>query len=73
MSVQPSCLPAAHRAVTRQPYDRLDAMNGEALSEFAKLLGNFQPGWVLAILVTTILAYRAPQILKEFSWACAAC
>jgi hypothetical protein len=41
-------------------------MNGEALSEFAKLLGNFQPGWVLAILVTTILAYRAPQILKEF-------
>jgi hypothetical protein len=48
-------------------------MNGEALSEFAKLLGNFQPGWVLAILVTTILAYRAPQILKEFSWACAAC
>jgi hypothetical protein len=38
----------------------------EAASEFFKLLGNFQPGWVLAIVVAAILAHRSPLLLREF-------
>jgi hypothetical protein len=41
-------------------------MNGEAAAtELFRLLGNFQPGWVLAILVAMILAYRSPQLIRE--------
>jgi hypothetical protein len=40
-------------------------MSPEAATEFFRMLGNFQPGWVLAIIVTAILAYRFPQIVKE--------
>jgi hypothetical protein len=40
-------------------------MSSEAATEFFKMLGNFQPGWVLAILVCVILAYRSPQLVKE--------
>jgi hypothetical protein len=40
-------------------------MSPEAATEFFKMLGNFQPGWVLAIIVAAILAYRFPQIVKE--------
>jgi hypothetical protein len=37
----------------------------KAFTEFAKLLGHFQPGWMLAIIVAAILAYRSPQLVKE--------
>jgi hypothetical protein len=40
-------------------------MSPEAAAEFVRMLVNFQPGWVLAIVVAAILAYRLPQILKE--------
>lgn len=39
-------------------------MSAEALTEFVKLLANFQPGWVLAIAVSCILAWRLPEVLK---------
>jgi len=35
------------------------------LGPFAALLQNFEPGWVLAIIVAAILAYRSPLIIKE--------
>jgi hypothetical protein len=41
-------------------------MNIEVFTEFAKLLGHFQPGWVLGIIVAAILSYRSPQLIKEF-------
>jgi hypothetical protein len=40
-------------------------MGPEAATEFIKMLGNLQPGWVLAIVVAAILAYRSPQIIRE--------
>jgi hypothetical protein len=40
-------------------------VNSEAASEFFKLLGNFQPGWVLAILVGLVVAYQLPLIIRE--------
>jgi hypothetical protein len=40
-------------------------MSGETMSEFAKLLANFEPVWVLWIVVAAVLAYRSPQIIKE--------
>ena len=40
-------------------------MIAEAATEFFKLLGNFQPAWVLAIVVASIIAYRLPQLIRE--------
>jgi hypothetical protein len=40
-------------------------MSPEAATEFVRMLGNFQPGWVLAIVVAAIIAYRLPLILRE--------
>jgi hypothetical protein len=40
-------------------------MSPEAVTESIKLLANLQPGWVLAIVVSAILAYRLPQLVKE--------
>jgi hypothetical protein len=37
----------------------------EAAADFFKILGNFEPRWVLAILVSMILAYKSPQLVKE--------
>lgn len=35
------------------------------LGPFAALLKDLPPGWVLAIIVAAILAYRSPLIIKE--------
>jgi hypothetical protein len=40
-------------------------MSSEVVVELLKLLERFEPGSVLPILVPIVLAYRAPQILKE--------
>ena len=40
-------------------------MNQDALVEFFKLLGRFEPFWVAVIIATAILAYKAPQLIKE--------
>jgi hypothetical protein len=37
----------------------------DAVTQFFNVLGKFEPGWVLAILVAMILAYRSPQLVKE--------
>jgi hypothetical protein len=41
------------------------AMTGEAMGEFVRVLANFEPAWVLYIVVAAILAYRSPLIIKE--------
>jgi hypothetical protein len=41
-------------------------MATEALADFVKLLANLQPAWVLVIAVSCILAYRSPELVKEF-------
>lgn len=41
-------------------------MSANALTDFVKLLTGFEPGWVLAISVCCILAWRAPKIVKAF-------
>lgn len=41
-------------------------MNSEAALEFMKLLGRFDPPWIIAILAVTILCYRAPDIVRAF-------
>jgi hypothetical protein len=41
------------------------AVNIEAASELFKLLGNFQPGWVFAILIGLVIAHRLPLIIRE--------
>lgn len=41
-------------------------MPTEALADFVRLLTNFQPVWVLVITVSCILAYRSPELVKEF-------
>jgi hypothetical protein len=40
-------------------------MNGEAMAEFFKFLSNFEPRWVLILLVAGILSWPAPRIIKE--------
>jgi hypothetical protein len=40
-------------------------MYPDAPTEFFRLLSNFEPGWVLAILVAMILAHRSPQLVRE--------
>jgi hypothetical protein len=44
---------------------RRAVMSPEIVTEFIKLLGNFQPEWVCMIVVSMILAYRSPQLVKE--------
>jgi hypothetical protein len=44
---------------------RVALMSPEAVTKFVEVLATFQPGWVLAIVVAPILAYRTPQIVKE--------
>ena len=41
-------------------------MNSEAAVELVKLLGRFDPPWVIAILAVAILCYRAPDIVRAF-------
>jgi hypothetical protein len=41
-------------------------MPADAVTNFVKLLANFQPWWVLAITVGCILAYRSPDLVREF-------
>jgi hypothetical protein len=40
-------------------------MSPEVADKFFEMLRTFNPGWVLAIIVGAILAYRTPQILRE--------
>jgi hypothetical protein len=40
-------------------------MSPEAADKFFEMLKALQPGWIFAIIVGSILAYRSPQILKE--------
>jgi hypothetical protein len=46
--------------------ERKAVMPTEALTDFVKLLANLQPAWVLVIAVSCILAYRSPELVKEF-------
>jgi hypothetical protein len=39
---------------------------GQAAKEFFSFLRNFEPAWVLAILVGLVVSYRLPQLLREF-------
>jgi len=41
-------------------------MNGEAIVEFFKFLGRFDPLWVAIILAVIILSYRVPEIVRAF-------
>jgi hypothetical protein len=41
-------------------------MSTEAMTEFIKFLGRFDPPWVIAILAIAILCYRAPDIVRAF-------
>jgi hypothetical protein len=38
----------------------------QAAAEFFKFLAGEQPGWALAIAVSCILAWRSPDLVKEF-------
>ena len=40
-------------------------MGKDVAGAFVTLLGNFHPGWVVAILFAAIVAYRLPAIIKE--------
>jgi hypothetical protein len=45
---------------------RRAVMSPEAVTEFLKLLQNFHPAWVCAIVTFAILATKSPQLMKEF-------
>jgi hypothetical protein len=40
-------------------------MNADVALAFCKLLGTFDPGWALILLVVGILSYRSPQLVRE--------
>jgi hypothetical protein len=38
----------------------------QVAAEFFKFLASMQPGWALVIAVSCILAWRSPDLVKEF-------